>query len=137
MKAPISARHDPVQSLLHTRYVGDLTHAGLDATVRELTAFAEQTPTQRHLLDLSDVARMTIGASFVSVTARDALRILRRRREHRTAIVTSDRVVHALAVAFSWAATAPTNEVRVFRDRVQAAEWLGVTLDAPTALPLP
>jgi hypothetical protein len=133
VKAPISLYHDADQSLLYTRYHGDLTHAGLDATVRELVAFAERTPTQRHLFDVTGVERHSIGASLVRVTAREALKILRRRREHRTAIVTTDRVLHALGIAFSWAAAAPTNEVRVFRDTAQAAEWLGVSLDAATA----
>ena len=136
MKAPIRLYHDPAQSLLCTRYEGDLTHAALDATVRELSAFAEASPCQRHLFDMSGVVRYTVGASLVPVTARDAMKVLRTRREHRTAIVTTDQVLHALAVAFSWAASAPTNEVRVFRHTSQAAEWLGVSLDAAAGGPV-
>ena len=129
MKSAIRLHYHAAQNLLVTRYLGDMTHTGVDAAVREVVSFAEQTPTQRHLLDLSGVGRIEVGASLVPVTAHDVLKVLRQRRGHRTAIVAPGQVLHALAVAFSWAATTPTNEMRVFRNRAHATEWLGVTLD--------
>jgi hypothetical protein len=119
---PLSYRIDPEQRLLTMTVTGTVTAAEMRAHLLRVAADPDYRPDLRSLTDFTDASPIAASGD----EARELARILPTAPGARRAVVSASDLHYGLGRMVSQAHETPGIEIRVFRTRAEALEWLGL-----------
>ena len=120
---PASYEIDPARRLVITAVWGAATDADIHEHGRRLRADPLYDPTYRQLADMSGVTKILVSSSTIEDISRGQLFAPGTQR----AFVASNDAVFGLLRKYELHADSLGQTVRVFRDRKEAEEWLGLS----------
>ena len=120
---PASYEIDPARRLVITAVWGAATDADIHEHGRRLRADPLYDPTYRQLADMSGVTKILVSSGTIEDISRGQLFAPGTQR----AFVASNDAVFGLLRKYELHADSLGQTVRVFRDRKEAEEWLGLS----------
>jgi hypothetical protein len=126
LPGPAHLRHYPAHDLVAWRPEGFLEDELLDAIGRWLYATERALPSFQRFIDLTRITNVAVRTSHVFDFAQKRTEKFGGLRPVKSAVFSEDWVGFGIARMYESLMEGAPIEVRAFRDRAKAAEWLGV-----------
>ena len=126
LPGPVHLRHYPAHTLVAWRPEGVLDDGLMDAIGEWLYATERAVPSFHRFVDLDRISTVAVRTSHVFDFARKRTEQFGGLRPVKSVVFSEDWVGFGIARMYESLMEGASIEVRAFRDRAKAAEWLGV-----------